>query len=155
MVFFIGPPGSGKSTLWSSKFKAWTRVNNDEQKSKPKSLKIFNEGIAKGTSILIDNTNRDKGQRSEWIKLAKTNGYRTIALRIDVTKDESFALNYLRRINPFRTHISKKVPDMVIHSFFKYVEEPESPEFDEVYHIRPMLVFESEQEKDFLSKINM
>jgi hypothetical protein len=56
----VGPPGAGKSTLWSQKFQNWFRVNNDEQKSKPKSLKIFNEGLAAGKGILIDNTNRDK-----------------------------------------------------------------------------------------------
>jgi hypothetical protein len=62
-------------------------------------------------------------------------------------------LNKLRRYNPYRQHITKKVPDVCIHSFFKKVDEPEAPEFDEVYHVRPVLQYSNDQEKEFLTKI--
>jgi predicted kinase len=59
-VFFIGPPGSGKSTLWSNKFKSWPRINNDTDKSVPKQTAIFNDAVAKNVGVVIDNTNKDK-----------------------------------------------------------------------------------------------
>ena len=59
----------------------------------------------------------------------------------------------LRRLNKLRKHSSGKVPEIVIHSFFKYLEEPTAPEFDEVYHIAPVLSFVSDEEKEFLKKI--
>lgn len=111
------------------------------------------KGVEDGIGIVIDNTNRDQKQRGDWIKLAKQNKYKTIAFRFNLTKPQSMMFNSMRRTNPHRTHISKKVSDVVIHSFFKYVEEPESPEFDEVYTVRPKLVFENPEEEAFLKQI--
>jgi hypothetical protein len=62
-------------------------------------------------------------------------------------------LNGLRKINPHRKHHSKRVGSVVIHSWFKYVQEPDSDEFDEIYHVQPVLSYENEAEKKFLKNI--
>ena len=46
--------------------------------------------------------------------------------------------------------MSKKVGNVVIHTFYKYVEEPDEEDFDEIYHVQPVLVFEDESEEKFL-----
>lgn len=154
VVFFIGPPGAGKSTLWNTKFKTWPRINNDTDKSIPKQTAIFNAAVAKNVGIVIDNTNKDKKQRSTFVTLAKANGYRTIALRFNITKDQCMALNALRKNNPHRAHLSSKVPDVSIHTFFKGIEEPSAEEFDEIYQVRTVITFANDAEEAFLKKIS-
>jgi hypothetical protein len=54
----------------------------------------------------------------------------------DYPKDLSFHLNNLRSVNIFRTHNTKAVPDVVIHTYYKNLEEPSLAEgFEEVKKI--------------------
>ena len=98
MIVFIGSPGSGKSTFYNNYCKGYARVNNDSQKSKKKTLEAFMKGASKGTGIVIDNTNRDRKQRSRWIELATKHGYKKIAFRFLMDKPLAMDFNKLRYV---------------------------------------------------------
>lgn len=71
IVIFIGSPGSGKSTIWSTYFSDYVRVNNDTLKTPANCLKLTYESLKEGKSVCIDNTNPSKQRREDFINLAK------------------------------------------------------------------------------------
>ena len=81
MIVFVGPPGSGKSTLWRNYFSDYTRVNNVKT-SQASSLKftsrkcmsVAEEALAEGRSVVVDNTNPDREARRPFIELAQKYG---------------------------------------------------------------------------------
>ena len=105
MIFFIGPPGSGKSTFWNKYMKEYTRVNHVEDddfkdliKTVAKGTKIIQEEAAKPQpkGIVIDNTNCTKQQRHEYMKLAQSLGYKPIAFVFNVDKETAMFLDKAR-----------------------------------------------------------
>lgn len=84
----------------------YTRVNHvgfnlklqDVIKTVAKGTKIIEEEAKKPQphGITIDNTNSTKDQRSAYLKLAKTLGYRPIAFVFNVDKDTCFFLDKAR-----------------------------------------------------------
>jgi len=71
MVIFVGPPGSGKSTFYRNYLKDYVHVNNDTLKTKEKCQKVANDALVSGKSVVIDNTNPEKGTRKNYIDIAK------------------------------------------------------------------------------------
>lgn len=95
-VFFIGAPGSGKSTFWNNHMNKYYRINNDTEKSKSKQKKTFAKAVKDGVGIVLDNNNYSCIQREMWIKLAKKEKYKTIAIRFRVEKDICQKFNQMR-----------------------------------------------------------
>jgi bifunctional polynucleotide phosphatase/kinase len=126
MVIFVGSPGSGKSSFYSAFFAKhnYVHVNNDTLKTASKCLKVAEEALTSGKSIVIDNTNPTKAVRSSYISLAKNLEIPVRCFFFKYSKELVFHLNNLRDINIGRQHHSKSVPDVVIHSWYKYLEEP-------------------------------
>lgn len=54
-----------------------------------------------------------------------------------------------RASNSHRTHLSRKVPDIPIHMFFKRIQEPDEEEFEEIYEVQTVLSFQSKEEEEF------
>jgi len=128
MIIFVGPPGSGKSTLWRNHFSDYVRVNNDTLKTKAKCLKVAEEGLKDGKSVIIDNTNPTVAARKEYIELAKKYKYPVRAFRFQVEKPVCFHLDELRCYNVHRDHESGNVGKMPIHKWFKDLQEPTKDE---------------------------
>jgi bifunctional polynucleotide phosphatase/kinase len=124
LVIFVGSPGSGKSTLWRNHLSDYVRVNNDTLKSKPKCLKVCEDGLKAGKSVCIDNTNPSKAVRKEYIDLAKKYGYPVRCFFFDVPKHVAMHMNDLRTYNIHRDHESDNVPKVIIHTFYKNFEAP-------------------------------
>ena len=88
IVLFCGPPGAGKSTFYWDHLKplGYERINQDILKSRDKCLKVAQDHLEEGDSIVIgqfsflgmmsssshslDNTNADPDTRAIWIELA-------------------------------------------------------------------------------------
>ncbi|KAF8609982.1 PNK3P-domain-containing protein [Ceratobasidium sp. AG-I] len=73
LVLFVGAPGCGKSSLYQTQFlpAGYGHVNQDTLKDKKRCLKEAERLLGEGTKCVIDNTNRDKATRAEYIQLAK------------------------------------------------------------------------------------
>ena len=66
----VGGPGSGKSTYAVKKMAGYTRVNNDELKTKEKCMRVCRGSLAEGHSVVIDNTNPQQEVRARYISIA-------------------------------------------------------------------------------------
>ncbi|KAG8682407.1 hypothetical protein FRC08_014983, partial [Ceratobasidium sp. 394] len=73
LVLFVGPPGCGKSTTFKRHFGpvGYVHVNQDTLKTKPKCLKEVERVLSEHGKCVVDNTNRDKSGRAEYIAIAK------------------------------------------------------------------------------------
>ena len=136
MIVFVGAPGAGKSTFWSNHFSNYVRVNNDTLKTKEKCMKVAREALASGKSCVIDNTNPDKETRSRYTKIAKEFKVPVRCFYFDFEKAICMHNNKQRKLNTNRKHMSKKVGDVIIHSFFKNMQKPTTDEgFSEVKRV--------------------
>lgn len=82
---------------------------------------------------MIDNTNPKAEDRKLFIDLAKKHSIPVRAFFFDVPKELAMHNDYQREVNTHRTHYSKKVGSITIHSFFKNHEKPTKAEgFSEV-----------------------
>ncbi|CEM03257.1 unnamed protein product [Vitrella brassicaformis CCMP3155] len=133
VVILVGAPGSGKSSLVRKLFPTYKHVNQDTLKDKNKCVKECKTALAAGQSAVIDNQNKDKSTRKAYIDLAKQYKAKVRAVYMDVPKDLCFHLNAYRELNPRVREHKKKIPPMVLHSFYKNREVPQKSEgIDEV-----------------------
>eukprot|EP00744_Colponema_vietnamica_P012467 GILI01017494.1.p1 GENE.GILI01017494.1~~GILI01017494.1.p1 ORF type:complete len:467 (-),score=102.75 GILI01017494.1:70-1470(-) len=135
LVLIVGSAASGKSTLTTTFFSNYVRVNQDTLGSKPKCISAVKQALSSGKSAVVDNQNKDALTRREYIKIAKDLGIPARAVFIVSDAHTCFHLNSFRLMNP-RSTDKRKVPNMIIYSFFKNVEKPTLAEgFDEVIEL--------------------
>lgn len=133
----VGPPGCGKSSLATQHLTTCVRVNQDTLKTKEKCHKAVEEALKAGKSVVVDNQNRAKSDRAPYVALAKKAGASPVAVSYEVPKELCFHLNAYRMLHKTSDlHRAEKVPDMVIHAFYKNKEEPTTAEgFDQVHRV--------------------
>jgi bifunctional polynucleotide phosphatase/kinase len=124
MIIFMGSPGSGKSTFYHSHLSSYARINQDQLGTKEKCISACQKAIAEKKSVVIDNLNQTKEQRSRYIPLAKAANIPVRLFYFETSKEVCMHNNKQRAINPHRVHHSKKVGSVIIHSFFKNQEKP-------------------------------
>ncbi|CAE6521908.1 unnamed protein product [Rhizoctonia solani] len=73
VVVFVGSPGCGKSSVFRKQFApaGYVHINQDTLKDKKKCVKETEKVISEGGRCVVDNTNRDKATRAEYIQVAK------------------------------------------------------------------------------------
>eukprot|EP01065_Artemidia_motanka_P053536 TRINITY_DN9959_c0_g1_i1.p1 TRINITY_DN9959_c0_g1~~TRINITY_DN9959_c0_g1_i1.p1 ORF type:complete len:575 (+),score=184.58 TRINITY_DN9959_c0_g1_i1:66-1727(+) len=129
LIIAVGAPGSGKSSLCRLAFPGYTRINRDTLKTQAKCLAACKAALSKGESAVVDNQNKAKSDRAPYIAAAKAAGVPVRAVRINVPKDLCFHLGAYRYMNAKSAeHRKDRVPAMVVHAFFKNVEEPTKAE---------------------------
>ena len=151
VIVLIGSPGSGKSTFTENYLvpKGYVRINQDNLKTKEKVIKCLIQNIEEGKKIVIDSTNPQKNNRSEYVKICNKYKYPIRVFVFQVSKELAMHLNNLRAINKNRKHYSGYVNNIPIHTFFKNFEEPETKEgFTEIVHVNFVPgPFENEEDK--------
>ena len=142
VIMLVGAPASGKSTL-AKKFKNdYNCISQDELKTKSKCLKKLEELCKEHKKIIIDNTNSKRKNRNEYMTII--NKYyqkeEICCIVTNINKEQSFFLNNYRcKINK-----DKRLADVVIHSYFKYYEEPEIDEgYSKIYKWNFVLSFDN------------
>lgn len=135
IVMIMGPQGSGKSYLSSKLVKKYgftDIVSFDNCRTKAKCLRMY-QGLLKldDKKIILDNTHSKKSSRKEYLdKLPKDK--KILLIKINVDKTQSFFLDNFR----CKANKTKRFPDVVIHSYFKFYEEPDVSEgFDRIIEI--------------------
>jgi len=126
VVVLCGPMACGKSTLARRKFMGYERVNQDTLKTFAKCAKVAEAALAAGRSVVVDNTNRDRKTRAQWVALAENAGVPVRCVQLEASKDLCFHLNGYRGVAPWGEQ--RRVPSMVIHTYFKYFEPPSEEE---------------------------
>lgn len=152
IVVMVGYPGSGKSYFTVQELEGkggYTRVNRDTLKTKEKCVKVADEALGNGKSVVIDNTNPDVDSRADYLFLAKKHKVPARCFVMQTTFDEAMHNNMFREVitNGENAH----VPTMVYHMFKKKFVEPTVQEgFSEVLktHFRPRFT-DAETEKLF------
>ncbi|CAE6424021.1 unnamed protein product [Rhizoctonia solani] len=73
IVVFVGSPGCGKSSVFKKQFApvGYIHINQDTLKDKKRCAKEAERVVSEGGRCVIDNTNRDKATRAEYIGIAK------------------------------------------------------------------------------------
>ena len=127
VIILYAPPASGKSRL-AKEFEThgYHLINQDTLKTKMKCIKKMNELLNSNpeSKIVLDNTNSKLAYRSSFTQILNSRKIKYCAVIIDTSKEQCFFLNN------FRCKLEKKdlLPDVTIHSHFKYREEPKLSE---------------------------
>jgi bifunctional polynucleotide phosphatase/kinase len=148
IIIFVGSAGSGKTSFYKRALSNYVHINQDQLKTVPKCVKAASDAIDKGNSVVIDSTNASAKARSTFIELAKEKKIPIRCFYFKYDKDLVFHINNLRNINKYRKHNTKAVADVIIHTWFKNLEEPNVKEgFAEVKVIPFIPNFESENDR--------
>ena len=113
------------------------RVNNDELKTKEKCMAKCRESLAEGKSVVIDNTNPTADVRGRYTAIAQEAGVPVRCFVMTTDKQTCIYNNLQRKANTHRRHISKAVPTIAIHTFFKTFAKPVASEgFESIVQIK-------------------
>lgn len=129
LTLLVGPQGSGKTTYCAERFSGHMRISQDEM-GKDGHREAFRDAINRGDeSIIIDRTNSTRFQRSNYISLAKKNGYKTKIVWLNVDKNTCLQRIAGRKSHP--TVTSEGAAD-ALQWYFNSFQVPSKLEVDEV-----------------------
>ena len=124
LVILVAPPACGKSTV-SAKFadSGYTVVNQDTLKTFPKCMAIVEQTILVAKrSVIVDNTNTERGTRAKWVEFAKKNSIPVRCILLETDKELSFLLASFRLCSPNTSSCDRrKIPSMAVHTMYKNI----------------------------------
>lgn len=133
VILLCGSPGSGKSSFRRRAPPHYKFVCQDDEHTKAKCLSGMTAFLKAGHPVIVDNTNRDKKTRKEYLdRMNKLNipGLRAhpITARciyLETSKELVRHLDALRLDHPIPAESKiKRLPEVAINSFFKNFEMP-------------------------------
>jgi bifunctional polynucleotide phosphatase/kinase len=129
IVLFVGPPAIGKSSFYKKRFAplGHTHVNMDLLKTPKKCMDAVRESIQRGVSVVVDNTNGDAAKRREYISIGQQLGAVVRCIHFHTNSDDKMFKSLVFHLNRYRSFTDpsrSRVPDVAIHSFFKYYQPP-------------------------------
>jgi len=125
LVILVGPPGSGKSSLFKKYFapKRYVHVNRDTLQTMDACVARAGEALDDGESVVVDNTNPSADARRPFIDAARMRGV-PVACIVMQTDVKICKLN-----NTFRgKHGGTEVPDVAYAQYNKRFEPPTASE---------------------------
>lgn len=130
-VIMMGIQASGKSSFCKERLnEGCVRISMDEVKTRNMEKKKLTECIAKGSNIVVDNTNPTRDDRHRYIPVFRENGYRVIGYFMQSRVADCISRNEKRQEKA-------KVPATAIAATSNKLEIPEYSEgFDELYFVR-------------------
>jgi len=136
MIIMVGPPASGKSTFTERHLvsNGYQRVNRDTLGSAAKCLKVAQEALTEGMSVVIDNTNPSSSARADFISLAKKMRVPIRCFYMNTGVELAEHLNYVR-VRESGGKI-RRIPDIAYNVYKKNFEEPSASEgFSDIIQI--------------------
>lgn len=146
IIFLIGPPGSGKSTL-GNKFTNYIVLNQDTLKTKYKVFEKFRSLLKNNINekIILDNLNNTISYRKTFTDYLKKENINFCYVIFDINKEQSFILNN------FRAKIMKRerLPDVVIHTYFKRYQNTNINEgYTDLFNLNFIPKFDNKKEEE-------
>ncbi|MBP06034.1 MAG: DNA 3'-phosphatase [Chloroflexi bacterium] len=137
LVFLVGFPGSGKSTLVAEQYSDYTHVSLDIEKTKSKFLKKIKMALESSSKIIVDNTNLNIENRAEIIKATKLHKNKPFFLRCIYFNLDMELCKYLSNLRVQLTKGDKKpIPDVAYRTLAKNFTIPSLNEgFDKIHEI--------------------
>lgn len=129
LVILMGIPASGKSTFYERTFSTThVRINLDMLRTRHREIALFSACISSKQSLVIDNTNVTRAERSLYIPWAKKCGFDVSGYQLVETMENCLKYNQ----NPGRT----TVPDKALYAKQSQFEPPDLSEgFDFLYKV--------------------
>jgi predicted kinase len=134
-VILIGLPGAGKTTLYQQRFSGthehvskdgWPNARDREARQR----RVLRETLARGASVIVDNTNASRRERQPVIEIARACYAQVIGYFFDVSPREAVARNARRTGR-------SKVPNVAIFATAKRLDPPSMSEgFDRLFRVR-------------------
>ncbi|KAG9121788.1 hypothetical protein FRC07_002107 [Ceratobasidium sp. 392] len=133
LVMFVGPPGCGKSTLFKRQFEpfGYIHINQDTLKTKPRCLKETERVLSEKGKCVVDNTNKDKSTRAEYLAIAKKLKIRARCIYLDQPIEVAWHNNMYRAFHAPREEAGPTVVESVTAATTTTVVEDREPSSDE------------------------
>ena len=147
IIFFQGPPASGKSYLSNRLEKlGYNIISQDRLGTKAKVISEFKKLLKDmNNKIVLDNTNGSKKYRNSFTEILNKQNREYVLINIDISKEQSFFLNNYRS----KVQNITALPDVAIHSYFKRLEKINKDEgFMEIYQLQFLPKFKNVKEKE-------
>ena len=135
VVILIGLPASGKSSFYRERFAAThDHVSKDLMRNAPRpqmrQQQAIAASLARGRSVVVDNTNPSRAGRAAIVGLARQYGASIAAYYFETAAGDALRRNRLRQGR-------ERVPDVAIFTVRKRLEPPDASEgFDRTYLVR-------------------
>lgn len=135
VVILIGLPASGKSSFYRERFAgSHDHVSKDLMRNSARAASTQQQAVAaslaRGRSVVVDNTNPSRAGRAAIIGVARQHGASTSAYYFDAAAGDAVRRNRLRQGR-------ERVPDVAIFTARKRLEPPTAAEgFDRMYVVR-------------------
>lgn len=149
LVVMVGMPASGKSTFCKRYFEphGYVVINRDTLKTQAKCIKVAEEALESGKSVVIDNTNPSKKDRAFYITLAKKYGSPTRCFHLVTEENIAHHLNFVRQ-NETNGQV-RRIPSVVYNIYKKNLEKPAKSEgFSSVTEVPFSPLFDSDKVKE-------
>lgn len=137
LVIFVGSPASGKSYLAQKYFvpQNYTIVNQDTVNhgspgTRAQCVRAVKSAIQLRQNIVLDNTSPSRDSRAEYIRLARSAGYRVKIVHINLPEIMCKHLNFQRVVAGGRN-----VPSIAFAVWKKKFEPPREDEYDDLVTI--------------------
>lgn len=136
LVIFVGLQGAGKSSYYRERFAhTHEHVSKDAIRNarnrEARQQSAIAQALARGESVVVDNTNPTAGLRAPLIAIGRAYGTRVVAYFFSTPIAQCIARNEAR-------HGKARVPKVAIFATAKTLQPPSLDEgFDAVHHVEP------------------
>lgn len=150
VILMVAMPASGKSTFCKKHLlpRGYVHVNRDTLKTKEKCMKVMENALSEGKSVVIDNTNPDQDSRKNFLNIAKKFNVPARCFHI-----HNVDMTLAHHLNMYREKITEgktpHIPKLVYHKYNKSFQAPNVSEgFTEIVKIEFYPEFESKEEEE-------
>lgn len=137
VIVLCGVVGSGKtyfSTALCRLLPNWQRVSQDDLGSRPACEVAVKDHLMNHTDVIIDRCNFDRKQRATWIRIAKTQNAKIVALELKTPIEVCRSRILAREAHP--TGVIGSFGSGILNSFVRDYRSPVADEgFSKVYTV--------------------
>ena len=149
MVILVGSPASGKTTFCKKYLLPcgkYEHINRDILKDMKKCIAAATAALQAGRSVVIDNTNPQKKDREQFIKIAKSRSVPVTVYWFPFTQE------MVQHMNVYRERLlgldAPHIPTIALRMFFSKFQEPTLDEgIESITKVNFVPSFESDREK--------